>query len=337
MRTEAEFLALVESKLPSRRPLAPRAVLLAATAAILLCGAMIGTVILYRAHRNEIMVDTATRRAQETVSPEIATEAPKLPVPPEQFYNGSTYTCTAVRLPIIEADVGISLGGDLWTLKGVSDAYFLLCKAENAYWGYVNYAYTPTSLAAFIADLNLNETMTIGPLYAKTYNGRYRADRIDGLDADRIRAMLFARSDSVPQRLTVKLDPQKIVEDAQANGEIVTPPYDPTGQYIVDRTIAADISISISLPKLGFENISISLSDEDDGWLWTNLLAHGNYFATSPDLVEDILAYAREAGTWTDISPADEAEPAEPEQAEPKEAVITSTVTSSPARPPSAP
>lgn len=308
MRTEAEFLALVESRLTPRRHSAPRAVLIAATAAVLLAAAMTGAIILSRARAELGQPETATGPAVhvDTNRPELSPEQiPDLPIPWEQVYRDARYSLTqAAPLPLTADDIGQSLGGNLYALKGVSAAYFLLCAAGEDYWGYFNYAYTPTTLGALIADLNLIEMLEIGSLYYETIeSGQYRTWRIEGLDANRVRSMLFAYSSSIPQRLTVRLDPEKIVEEAKANGETVTPPYDPTGEYIVDRTVARDISVGISLPKLGFNNISISLSDEDSGWLWTNLLAHGNYFATSPTLVDDLLAYAHENGNWIDTTP----------------------------------
>lgn len=163
--------------------------------------------------------------------------------------------------------------------------------------------------AISLPTLNLTENLVLGPLYLSGFaDGEYQSWRVDGLDAERLWAMLFAYPDSTPQALKIKLDPDVIVKEAEANGELVTPPYDPTDQYIADRSLVSNISISISLPKLGFWNIAIMLSDEDNGWLWTNLLASGNYFATSPTLCDDLLAYAREAGAWVDITPDPDAD-----------------------------
>ncbi|MBQ8397656.1 MAG: hypothetical protein IJX53_05580 [Clostridia bacterium] len=312
MRTEAEFIRLVEARLdaaPKRRAAAPKAVLIAATMAVLACAAVTGAVVLSRPSTELGEHDTAPAIGHaETGVPEVyfPVDTTPLPVPWEQVWNGQHYslTRTAEPLPITTDDLGNDLGGGLWALRGVSTDYFILCKKEG-YWGYVNYDYRPVTLGGLIADLNLAETLEFGALfYSGFVGGEYHAWRVEGLDTDRLWALLFAKPDSASQALKVKLDPKKIVEEATANGEVVTPPYDPSGQYIVDRMMVNDISIGISLPKLGFNDISIMLSDEDEGWLWTNLLASGNYFATSPDLVDDLLAYAREAGTWIDTTPA---------------------------------
>ena len=139
-------------------------------------------------------------------------------------------------------------------------------------------------------------------LYYNTFDGgRYSAWQIDGLDGAKLWDMIFANPGAVPQRLTVKIDPEEIVREAEAQGAMVVPPYDPTGEYIFDRALAADVSLSISLPAMGIENLSIGVSRE--GWMWTNLLSSGNYFAVSPTLVDEILAYAKAEGSVQDITP----------------------------------
>ncbi len=339
MRTEAEFLQLVESRLAPRRSIAPRAVLIAVTAAVLVCGGLAGAIILSRSEPEILLDGRDTVAVADTGIPEIGSPArvPDLPVPFALTYNGISYSITrsAAPLPVTAEDLGADLGGGLWALDGVSPNYFLLCAEAGSYWGYVNYAYRPATLGELIADLDLADQLVFGDLHYDTVEGGdYRSWRIEGLDAERLWTMLFARPDSAPQELKVKLDPQKIVEEAAANGEVVTPPYDPSGQYIVDRMMTSDISIGISLPKLGFNNISIMLSDEDEGWLWTNLLAHGNYFATSPALVDDLLAYAHEAGTWIDTTPVYDPDAVGiPEIVYPETVAYTSSVTSAPVVP----
>lgn len=308
MRTEAEFLQLVEARLAPRRSVAPRALLIAVTAAVLICGGLAGAVMLTRSEPEILLDGRDTAAGFDTGIPEIGSPAiaPDLPVPLELTHGGVSYSITrsAAPLPVTAEDLGADLGGGLWALDGVSTDYFLLCAAADSYWGYYNRDYRPATLGELISDLDLADQLVFGDLHYDTVEGgEYRSWRIEGLDTDRLWGMLFARPDSAQQELKVKLDPKKIVEEAAAKGEVVTPPYDPSGQYIVDRMVAADVSIGISLPKLGFDNISIMLSDEDEGWLWTNLLVSGNYFSTSPALVDDLLAYARQAGTWIDTTP----------------------------------
>ena len=133
--------------------------------------------------------------------------------------------------------------------------------------------------------------------------------------------------ESTPQRLTEQLDLEAIQREAEENGEKIALPYDPTGQYIVEKTFAPDVSVAISLPRLGFDNVSIMISRER--WIWTNLLSSGAYFAVSPTLCDDILGYAREAGTWIDTTPVCDDTPGEPEiYFAPEETVTMETVVS---------
>lgn len=358
MRTEQEFLQLVEMKLsgaPVRRPQAKRAVLIAATVALLAATAVAGTILLSRAHPapgHDTVNDTTptvgatlghdgtipdigtlqethggaddTTRASaaiticpaDTIStPETVTtpetgKAPEtavdtgweLPAPSGFVWAGREYHLTA-REPFAPTMVtpGKALGDGFFALTGVSTDYFIL-REEEGLWGYRTYDYCPATLGQLMRDLNLAETLEMGSLwYDEFTDDNHRSWRIEGLAQETLWAMLFANPDAAPERLTVKMDPEEIVRQAAEQGIMVAPPYDPTGQYIYDRAVAADVSIAISLPQLGIRNLSIMLSRE--GWLWTNLLTSGNYFAVSPSLVDDVLSYAEAAGNWIDTTP----------------------------------
>ncbi len=359
MRTEEEFMALVEEKLavrPVQRLGGMRVVLIAATLALLAAAAFGTAVLLDRkdepiphetvdgdvisiSEQPEMIpgvgsdgnsaspvvpphiyvatglatgkyyaVDTEVGGREDAPWPETWFDDPQIvfPVPGEITYGGRTYVrwsnWQGKPLDPTVSIRGESLGGDLYALAGVSTEYYIL-KEKEGLWGYLNYDYRPATLGQLIADLNLAENLQIGTLYYNTFNGgRYSAWQIDGLDAAKLWTMLFANPGAAPQRLTVKIDPEEVVREAEAQGAMVVPPYDPTGEYIFDRALAADVSLSISLPAMGIENLSIGVSRE--GWMWTNLLSSGNYFAVSPTLVDEILAYAKAEGSVQDITPA---------------------------------
>lgn len=371
MRTEAEFIRLVEARLdaaPKRRAAAPKAVLIAATMAVLACAAVTGAIAYKRTipapdstdsgldaittfrteegepetvHTyNEIVTapavspvqpdtappestpasiitskDTVVKHADTTKAPETVLETPvEYPVPTSMTYNGISYDAlfftAGDKAPLTMADLGDAIGENLYALTGVSTDYMIVYVEDNVRWRYLNRWYRPDTLGDLIEDLNLAENLEIGSLWYDTFvDGKYRSWRVDGLDSARLWDMLFAYPDSKPQELWRKIDPEAMVKEYAEQGIIiVSPPYDPTGEYIFPRTPEYAFGFSINLPKFGFYNISISLSDEDNGWLWTNILASGNYFATSPDLCDDIFAYAREAGTWVDTTPNPNAE-----------------------------
>ena len=355
MRTEEEFMALVEEKLavrPAQRPGGMRVVIIAATLALLAAAAFGTAVLLDRkdepiphetvggdvvsislqpelipgvgsaaapvvpfpgyaatapSTEKHYSVDTVVGGREDAPWPETFFEGPHIvfPVPGEITWGGRTYVrwsnWQGKPLDPAVSVRGESLGGDLYALAGVSTEYYIL-KEKDGLWGYMNYDYRPATLGRLIADLNLSENLQIGTLYFNTFNGgRYSAWQIDGLDGAKLWDMLFANPGAAPQRLTVKIDPEEVVREAEAQGAMVAPPYDPTGEYIFDRTLAADVSISISLPALGIEYLSIGISRE--GWMWTNLLSSGNYFAVSPNLVDEILAYAKAEGNVQNITP----------------------------------
>ena len=253
---------------------------------------------------------TAAKSPETTKSPETVSEpnTPDYPVPSSVTYNGTTYEAF-LRLddpaPLTEADLGDAIGEHLYALAGVSTDYMIVFEHDGTLWRYLNRWYRPASMAALIADLNLTENLQIGSLYYETFvDGKYQSWRVDGLDQARLWDMLFAYPDSEPQELWIKIDPEAVVKEAAEQGIIiVSPPYDPTGRYTYPRTPIPALGFSISLPKFGYHNISIQISDEDNGWLWTNILVSGNYFATSPNLVDDVMAYAKANGEWIDTTP----------------------------------
>jgi len=223
-------------------------------------------------------------------------------VPGALQYDGRDYVL-AQRTAFSRAEVtlGAALGNGLYALDGVTSAYYLLKEEDGGLWGYRSYDYRPATLGTLMQELNLAQTLQFGDMhYHGLTDGAYLSWRIEGLSSAQLWTMLFANLDAVPERLTVKIDPEAIRSEA-AQGGMVAPPYDPTGQYIVDRVLVADLRIGISLPQFGLHNISIMLSRE--GWLWTNILSSGNYFAVSPALVDDLLAYAESNGVWVDTTP----------------------------------
>ncbi len=358
MRTEQEFLAMVEDKIKiqeTKKQIPVRIALVAAAALLVSTALLAGTAAMRQTappdtERTPVTVippapEVTTPMTEPAIDTEIvaaASNAPYAPhvltqpapesghtpeteiapetlpgqmgifLPAARTYRGALYLPVyASVLPLTQEDIGVQIPDSLdgldgltdriYTMRGISEDYFLLVDADGLR-GLVNYNYRPANLGEMITALNFEKELEFGSVYtSEVIDGQYRLWQIDGLDAAELWALLFSMPESIPERLTYQIDIEAIQREAEAAGAAVAPPYDPIRQYIAERSFPADISVSISLPRLGIVNHSIMISRE--GWLWTNLLSSGAYFAVSPTLCDDILVYARQAGEWTDMTP----------------------------------
>ena len=121
-------------------------------------------------------------------------------------------------------------------------------------------AYTPATLGQFIADLNLREYLRVGTVYHsyRDADGTYHDKEYAGLTTEKVWEMLLCDT-SLPNI---------------------------AGQSIKWKH---KISIRIDMPLLGYENISITLSE--NGYLRTNLLDTEKLFYVGEDTVDTFLAY----------------------------------------------
>lgn len=131
------------------------------------------------------------------------------------------------------------------------------------WYAFVQPAYRPGTLGEFIRALNLEEELTFGPAYCERRDGsgEYLSFRYDGVEADRVWALLLSAPES-----------ENVWDDlAQAPLQ--------------------DLSLSVNLPLLGYENISIGISA--DGWLTTNILDTGKQFFVGEEAAQAFLDHVQ--------------------------------------------
>lgn len=118
----------------------------------------------------------------------------------------------------------------------------------DEYYAMVNSAYRPATLGQFIDDLCLREEITFGTVYYSYQNaaGEHVSVQFEDVDSGKIWSLLLSASEA-----------ENIWDDTQA-----TP----------DRILG----ISVDLPLLGYENISLSV--HQGGYISTNILDTGKMF-----------------------------------------------------------
>ncbi len=194
----------------------------------------------------------------------------------EAEYNGVSYSGKSKT--VAKTVVGEALG--VITAKGLDDYTSTLHKkqvvayeinkiskncaiavqfgGDNNYYIYTNPFYSPETLGDFINDLSLEEFLTVGMVDYDNSTGMgdsYVHERIEftGLEADAVWDILLC--DTALKNVYSDLD------------------------WFVHK-----MSISISIPYLGYNNISISLTE--DGYLLTNILDTEKAFFIGSDRVD---------------------------------------------------
>ena len=165
----------------------------------------------------------------------------------------------------IYTEASYDIVGKVYRIKGIHPA----CAVALQYPDRTDFfpatcsAYTPTTLGQFITDLSLREHLRVGTVYHayRDEDGTYHDKEYTGLTAETVWEMLLCDT-SLPNV---------------------------AGQSIKWKH---KISIRIDMPLLGYENISISLSES--GYLRTNLLDTEKLFYIGEDTVGAFLAYVEE-------------------------------------------
>lgn len=135
-----------------------------------------------------------------------------------------------------------------------------------AYYVYVNSWYQPETLGQLIGDLRLRDTLSFGSVwyeYRKT-SGDYATVEFTGLEQEAIWEHLLSDT-AVPA-----------VAD-----------YD-------SRQFRTVISVSVNIPLLGYENISMAVTE--DGYLTTNILDTGKTFFLGKEKTKRFVDYVLEHG-----------------------------------------
>lgn len=163
--------------------------------------------------------------------------------------------------------------GDLYSIKTISEKCAIAVKFEgdSKYYVYVNSYYRPETLGEFMENLSLKENTSFGTVY---YN------YLDEDSQENIKVEFYnVDNEIIWQKLFNNLNLENIYDDND------------TGKYTSEK-FTQSISISVNIPILGYENISVSLTDK--GYLLTNILDTGKGFYIGEDKVKEFLQYIKE-------------------------------------------
>ena len=168
----------------------------------------------------------------------------------------------------IYTDTEYEIEGQIYRIKGIHPACAVALQYPDRtdYFPAVCSKYSPATLGQFIADLNLREHLRVGTVYHsyRDENGTYHDKEYAGLTVEKVWDLLLF-DESLPN-----------VYD------------DKNWQFQFDTKL----SIRIDMPLLGYENISISLSE--NGYLRTNLLDTEKLFYIGEDTVNAFMAYVEQ-------------------------------------------
>ena len=168
----------------------------------------------------------------------------------------------------IYTDTEYEIEGQIYHIKGIHPdcAVALQYPDRTDFFPAINRGYTPTTLGEFITDLNLREHLRVGTVYHsyRDADGTYHDKEYAGLTVEKVWEMLLS-DESLPN-----------VHD------------DKNWQFQFDTKL----SIRIDMPLLGYENISISLSE--NGYLRTSLLDTEKLFCIGEDTVDAFMDYVEE-------------------------------------------
>ena len=162
---------------------------------------------------------------------------------------------------------------ELYSIKDIEEKCAIAIKfvGDTDYYVYVNSYYRPTTLGEFMKDLNLEEIASFGVIH---YN--YWDEDLQ----ENINVEFYGVDNKI---IWQKLFNNKNLENIYSDNDI--------GKYTSEK-ITQSISIEVNIPLLGYENISLSLTDK--GYLLTNILDTGKGFYIGEDKVQEFLNYIKD-------------------------------------------
>ncbi len=177
------------------------------------------------------------------------------------------------------------ISAEVYAIQGVSEACAVAVRFAqgDGYYVYVNPYYRPETLGQFIEDLNLTEHLFFGSVWYSYYD--QRADRIVLVEFENV-------ADSVIWEMLL----------SNRTLETIGEPI-PTG--------SCEMSVSVSIPLLGYENIALTVNEE--GSLSTNILDTGKYFFVGTELASRFMEYVIQNYTGYEIRYTDSFGSAVPE------------------------
>ena len=151
-----------------------------------------------------------------------------------------------------------TINADVYDIKNISSECAIALQFENTleYYVYTNTYYKPKTLGDLIEDLNLKENLSFGTItYEYLDSSKPKNEQIIEVE--------FPDVDS------------KEIWNILLNDLTLENIYENNGKYSSDYFVKK-VGISIDIPKLGYKNISIELTDK--GYLITNILDTGKGF-----------------------------------------------------------
>ncbi len=200
-------------------------------------------------------------------------------------YNSSNYASKNIEISddMIDKELGIAVltgydsiskieytrNATLYSIKNLSSKCVIALKFENTteYYLYRNMDYIPSTLDQLIKELNLKDFMSFETEYYYYWdfdeegNEKKQTVEFQNINDDIIWQMLFDNTDV-----------ENVYNDNQWHEPIM--------------------SISVNIPILGYENISVSISE--DGYLTTNILDSGKCFYIGTEKVQNFVNYVIE-------------------------------------------
>ncbi len=183
---------------------------------------------------------------------------------PADALSGEAGTATAHGYDIY-TETAYTREAKLYSIKGISDqcAIAVCFEGDSNYYACVNAYYRPETLGDFIDDLNLHEIMNFGSVWYHEQLGKETA-LIEFVDPDASKIWELLLSD--------RLLPC-VAEDSS-------------------RNLSSVMSVSVNIPLLGYENISLWVTA--DGYLVTNILDTAKIFFLGTEKTEAFIHYITE-------------------------------------------
>ena len=168
---------------------------------------------------------------------------------------------------IASEDANRSINATVYEIAGISSECAVAVQYEGTDTCYaaVNSYYRPETLGQLIRDLDLQNTLIFNFVsyeYKKPISGTYAEIRFENVDSEKIWAMLLSDPAAENEYDDLDLEQPKEVLD-----------------------------ISVSVPLLGYENISISV--RENGYVITNILDTGKKFFIGEENTQALVDYVR--------------------------------------------
>lgn len=165
-----------------------------------------------------------------------------------------------------QANVEHQITALVYSIRDISSdaAVAILFEGYDGFYTYINPYYQPSTLGQFISDLNLNHTISFGSAWYDEKRSNGSTALIEFVDL----------SDTVIWEMLLSDTSLPAIKDFDSHNFISL------------------MSISVDIPLLGYQNISLSVTE--DGYLTTNILNTGKAFFLGKEKVNQFVTYVIE-------------------------------------------